>query len=35
MNTLLYAQVRLNPDPDKLPGGNVLGALTDGLAGSR
>jgi hypothetical protein len=33
MNMLLYAQVRLNPDPDKLPGGNVLGALTDGLAG--
>lgn len=29
----LLAQVNLNPDPDELPGGNVLSALTDGLAG--
>jgi len=29
----LLAQVNLNPDPNELPGGNVLSALTDGLAG--
>ena len=29
----LLAQVNLNPDPDELPGGNVLSSLTDGLAG--
>jgi hypothetical protein len=29
----LLAQVNLNPNPDELPGGNVLSALTDGLAG--
>ncbi|MQA76678.1 MAG: hypothetical protein GEU88_20655 [Solirubrobacterales bacterium] len=29
----LLAQVNLNPDPDELPGGNVLSALTDVLAG--
>jgi hypothetical protein len=29
----LLAQVNLNPDPNELPGGNVLWALTDGLAG--
>ena len=29
----LLAQVNLNPNPDELPGGNVLSSLTDGLAG--
>jgi hypothetical protein len=29
----LLAQVNLNPDPDELPGGNVLSAQTDGPAG--
>ncbi len=33
MRYLHLAQVKLNPDPDKLPGGNVLSDLTDGLAG--
>lgn len=33
MNYLYLAQVKLNPDPDQLPGGNVLSNLTDGLAG--
>lgn len=27
------AQVQLNPDPGKLPGGSVLGDLTNGIAG--
>lgn len=35
MNRLLFLaqKVDLNPDPDKLPGGNVLQSLTNGLAG--
>jgi hypothetical protein len=33
VNYVRLAQVRLNPDPDKLPGGEVLSSLTDGLAG--
>jgi Family of unknown function (DUF6112) len=31
--SLLLAQVKLDPDPDKLPGGNVLADLTNGIAG--
>ena len=30
---LLAQQVDLDPNPNKLPGGNVLESLTDGLAG--
>ena len=33
MKYLLLAQVKLNPDPDNLPGGSVLSNLTDGIAG--
>jgi hypothetical protein len=34
MNTILFAQqVDLNPDPDRLPGGEVLQSLTNGIAG--
>jgi hypothetical protein len=29
----LLAQVNLNPDPDELPGANVLSSLTNGLGG--
>ena len=29
----LAQRVNLNPDPDKLPGGDVLQNLTDGIAG--
>jgi hypothetical protein len=29
----LAQRVDLDPDPDKLPGGNVLQSLTDGIAG--
>jgi Family of unknown function (DUF6112) len=29
----VFSQVKLNPDPDKLPGGGVLADLTNGLAG--
>lgn len=30
---LLAQKVNLNPDPSKLPGGNVLQSLTNGIAG--
>ncbi len=30
---LLGQTVNLNPDPDKLPGGDVLQSLTNGIAG--
>ena len=34
MDVISLAQrVDLNPDPDKLPGGQVLQSLTDGIAG--
>ena len=29
----LAQRVELDPDPEKLPGGNVLQSLTDGIAG--
>lgn len=32
-NLLLAQRVQLNPDADKLPGGEVLQSLTDGIAG--
>ena len=34
MNMVVIAQkVDLNPDPDRLPGGDVLQSLTNGIAG--
>jgi len=34
MKMVLFAQqVDLNPDPDRLPGGEVLQSLTNGIAG--
>lgn len=33
MSYMYLAQVKLKPDPSKLPGGNVLSDLTNGIAG--